>query len=164
MSSQSAAYLLLGTNLGDRKANLTNACNKIRNRVGTITKFSKLYETSAWGKTDQPNFLNQAILVETELLPHDLLKTILEIETEMGRTRAEKWEARTIDIDILLFNDAIINLPDLIIPHPHLHERNFALIPLMDIAAEVNHPILNITIEELYFECSDPLDVFLLED
>jgi len=164
MSSQSAAYLLLGTNLGDRKANLTNACNKIRNRVGRITKFSKLYETSAWGKTDQPNFLNQAILVETELLPHDLLKIILEIETEMGRTRAEKWEARTIDIDILLFNDAIINLPDLIIPHPHLHERNFALIPLMDIAAEVNHPVLNITIEELYFECSDPLDVFLLED
>ena len=164
MSSGNAAYLLLGTNLGDRKVNLINACSKIKNRVGAISKISKLYETSAWGKIDQPDFLNQAILVQTELTPHDLLKVILEIETEMGRIRNEKWEARTIDIDILLYNDNTINSTDLIVPHPKLHERNFALIPLMDIAAEVNHPVLNETIEALYFECNDPLDVFLVED
>ncbi len=164
MSSQNAAYLLLGTNLGDRKANLTNALNKIKNGVGAITEISKIYETNAWGKTDQPDFFNQAILVQTELTPHDLLKVVLEIETEMGRIRHEKWEARTIDIDILLYNNAIINSPDLIIPHPHLQERNFVLIPLMEIAGEVIHPVLNLAIEELYFDCTDTLDVFLLED
>ncbi len=164
MSVKNAAYLLIGTNLGDRKAHLLDACDKIKSRVGSIKKISKLYETNAWGKTEQPDFLNQAVLVQTELTAHELLKAVLDIEAEMGRKREEKWDARTIDIDILLYNNDLINTPDLIIPHPHLHERNFTLIPLMDIAAEVIHPILNTTIEELYFDCHDTLDVFLLED
>jgi 2-amino-4-hydroxy-6-hydroxymethyldihydropteridine diphosphokinase len=156
-------HLLIGSNMGDRKAFLATAIAKIGQNIGTITEKSRLYETQAWGLTNQPDFMNQAIEVETTLSPQETLAKILAIETEMGRVRTEKWAERTIDIDILLFADLIIEEPDLQIPHPRLPERNFALVPLMEIAGEVEHPFLKTTIEDIYFESPDTLDVFEVE-
>lgn len=158
------AYLLIGSNKGDRKAFLAQAVDKINRTVGRVREKSKLYETQAWGVTNQPDFLNQALAVETTLDAHKVLAQILAIENEMGRVRNQKWEERTIDIDILMFDDVVVKSPNLTIPHPELHKRNFALIPLMEIAGEVEHPILHLTIEEIYFDCNDPLDVFLLDE
>ena len=149
--------------MGDRKAYLAKATAKIGQEIGKITQKSRLYETQAWGLTNQPDFMNQALEVETTLSPQATLAKILDIETDMGRIRAEKWAERTIDIDILLFADVIVEETDLQIPHPRLSERNFALVPLMEIAGETEHPILKTTIEELYFESPDTLDVFEVE-
>ena len=155
-------YLLLGSNLGDRTETLKTATNLITEQVGKIAAQSHFYETQAWGKTDQPDFINQALAVQTKLSPDDVLKTILNIEKELGRERTEKWAERIIDIDILLYDNLVVNKKDLIIPHPHLHERNFALVPLMEIAGEEEHPILKQTIEDIYFDCNDTLDVILI--
>ena len=157
-------YLLLGSNLSDRIAALKTATSLISEQVGEIKTASQYYESQAWGKTDQPDFVNQALDVRTKLTPQEVLTTILQIEKDMGRIRTEKWAERTIDIDILLYDNQVINHPDLIIPHPHLHERNFALIPLMEIAGETEHPILHKTIEDIYFDCTDPLEVLLMDE
>ena len=149
--------------MGDRKAYLAQAVVQIGQKIGQITEKSRLYETQAWGVTNQPDFINQALAVETTLSPQTVLKKILDIEAEMGRVRTEKWTERTIDIDILLFADTIVDTPDLQIPHPRLPERNFALVPLMEIAGEVAHPVLKATIEDIYFESTDKLDVFEVE-
>lgn len=149
--------------MGDRKAYLAEAALQIGQKIGKITEKSRLYETQAWGVTNQPDFMNQALAVETTLSPQAVLKKILDIETEMGRVRAEKWAERTIDIDILLFADTIVEEADLQIPHPRLPERNFALVPLMEIAGELEHPILKTTIEDIYFDSPDTLDVFEVE-
>jgi 2-amino-4-hydroxy-6-hydroxymethyldihydropteridine diphosphokinase len=164
MAENNTAYLLTGSNMGDREAHLNQAKALIEKHIGTVKETSRLYETQAWGKTDQPNFYNQAIAVETTQFPQQVLKNILKIEQEMGRIRTEKWEERVIDIDILLFNEEIIEDDNLKIPHPHLHERNFALVPLMEVAGEVMHPVLNLPVEEVYFECRDTLDVFMVEN
>jgi 2-amino-4-hydroxy-6-hydroxymethyldihydropteridine diphosphokinase len=156
-------HLLIGSNMGDRKAYLAQAAAEIGKIIGKITQKSRLYETQAWGLTNQPDFMNQALEVETTLSPQATLAKILAIETDMGRTRAEKWAERTIDIDILLFADVIVEEADLQIPHPRLPERNFALVPLMEIAGETEHPILKTTIEDIYFESPDTLDVFEVE-
>jgi 2-amino-4-hydroxy-6-hydroxymethyldihydropteridine diphosphokinase len=156
-------HLLIGSNMGDRKAYLAKATAEIGLKIGRITQKSRLYETQAWGLTNQPDFMNQALEVETTLSPQATLAKILAIETDMGRTRAEKWAERTIDIDILLFADVIVEEVDLQIPHPRLPERNFALVPLMEIAGETEHPILKTTIEDIYFESPDTLDVFEVE-
>jgi 2-amino-4-hydroxy-6-hydroxymethyldihydropteridine diphosphokinase len=162
-SKNNKAYLLTGSNLGDREDNLRQANGLIEQYIGKIKKASRLYESQAWGNTDQADFYNQALIVETILSPQDLMKNIHIIENQMGRTRTEKWGARIIDIDILLYDGRIINEKDLVIPHPSLPERNFALIPLMEIAGEVEHPVLNIPIEDIYFECKDPLEVIMVE-
>jgi 2-amino-4-hydroxy-6-hydroxymethyldihydropteridine diphosphokinase len=164
MAENNTAYLLTGSNMGDREAHLNHAKALIEKHIGTVKEISRLYETQAWGKTDQPNFYNQALAVETNQFPQQVLKNILKIEQEMGRIRTEKWEERVIDIDILLFNEEIIEDDNLKIPHPHLHERNFALVPLMDVAGEVMHPVLNLPVEEVYFECRDTLEVFMVEN
>jgi 2-amino-4-hydroxy-6-hydroxymethyldihydropteridine diphosphokinase len=156
-------HLLIGSNMGDRQAYLAQATAEIGKKIGKITQKSRLYETQAWGLTNQPDFINQAIEVETTLSPQATLKIILDIEAEMGRTRAEKWAERTIDIDILLFDDVIVDEPDLQIPHPRLPERNFALVPLMELAGETEHPILKTTIEDIYMESTDTLDVVEVE-
>ena len=158
------AYLLIGSNQGDREALLAQAVEKINKTIGRVKEKSKLYETQAWGVTDQPDFLNQALAVDTTLHAQKVLDEILNIEKEMGRVRTQKWTERTIDIDILMYDDLVIQTPTLTIPHPALQERNFALIPLMEIAGEVEHPVLHLTIEEIYFDCKDPLDVFLLDE
>ncbi len=157
-------FLLLGTNLGDRKKNLTIARNTIELNVGTIVKASSIYETKAWGKTDQPDFLNQSLEVETELTPVAVLSEILEVEKVMGRMRGEKWSERLIDIDILLYDNATINSPDLTIPHPQLPNRRFALVPLSEIGGTRVHPILKVTIAELLERSPDSLEVHLVGD
>jgi 2-amino-4-hydroxy-6-hydroxymethyldihydropteridine diphosphokinase len=156
-------HLLIGSNMGDRQAYLAQATAEIGQKVGKVTQKSRLYETQAWGLTNQPDFINQALEVETTLSPQETLTTILDIETNMGRTRAEKWSERTIDIDILLFADVIVEEANLQIPHPRLPERNFALVPLMEIAGETEHPILKTTIEDIYMESTDTLDVLEVE-
>jgi 2-amino-4-hydroxy-6-hydroxymethyldihydropteridine diphosphokinase len=153
------AYLLLGSNLGNRKEVLENAAVKIKEKIGVIGKYSSIYETLAWGIEDQPAFLNQVILVTTLLAPEELLITINIIEKELGRVRHEKWGERLIDIDILYFNNAIINTDDLKIPHPEIVNRRFTLIPLVEIAAEFIHPNLNKNQKELLFLCKDSLEV-----
>jgi 2-amino-4-hydroxy-6-hydroxymethyldihydropteridine diphosphokinase len=160
-------YLLLGGNLGNRLDNLTKARQLLAQQLGRVTAQSAIYETAAWGATaaEQPNYLNQAVAVQCHLAPAAALQKILSIETSMGRTRtAVQYAPRTIDIDILLIDEKIVNLPTLTVPHPRLHTRNFALIPLMEIAGEVLHPILELTIDELYERCDDDLEVYTLDD
>ena len=156
-------YLHTGSNMGDREDNLRQANGLIEQYIGKIKTASRLYETQAWGVTDQPDFINQALEVTTSQSPQEVLKNILKIEELMGRVRTEKWASRVIDIDILMYEDAVINDKNLTIPHPHMHERNFVLVPLMEIAGEVLHPVLNLAIEDIYFDCNDPLDVLMLD-
>lgn len=157
-------HLLLGGNLGDRHANLAAARKLIGENIGTIVKMSSLYETEPWGKADQPAFLNQALEVATDLNAATLLERILSIEKKLGRLREDKWSARTIDIDILFFDAKILNTKDLTLPHPHLHERNFVLVPMLEIAPNKQHPIFKKTIEELYEASKDDLEVTLLDE
>jgi 2-amino-4-hydroxy-6-hydroxymethyldihydropteridine diphosphokinase len=155
-------FLLLGTNLGDRSQHLATARALIEARAGKIIKTSAIYQTAAWGKTDQPDFYNQVIEIESILSPDELLKTTLGIEEEMGRVRTEVWGARTIDIDILLYSDIMVEREHLIIPHPRMNNRKFTLIPLAEIAPEVIHPVTQKTIRELLAICTDKLNVFTL--
>ena len=150
-------YLHTGTNLGDREANLKRANERIMEEIGPIEKASRVYRTKAWGITDQPDFLNQALLVSTHLSPFELLEKIQEIERRMGRVREIKWGERIIDIDILFYNDEIIDTENLTIPHPYLHYRNFVLLPLMDIAPGLLHPGFGLTVAELYANSEDKL-------
>ena len=152
-------FLLLGTNLGDRKKNLSIARNAIEVSVGTILKASSIYQTAAWGKTDQPDFLNQALEVQTALSAEDVLAEILKIERAMGRKRDQHWGERIIDIDILLFERKIISSSALTIPHPQLQNRRFALEPLAEIGSDVTHPLLQLTIQEMLAQCPDLLEV-----
>jgi len=152
-------FLLLGTNLGDRKKNLATARKAIEVSVGTILKTSSIYQTAAWGKTDQPDFLNQALEVQTALPAENVLEEILKIEHTMGRTRDEHWGERIIDIDILLFEKEMISSTTLEIPHPKLANRRFALEPLAEIGGDVTHPGLQLTIREMLEQCPDVLEV-----
>ena len=164
MSKLSKTHLLLGANLGDRAATLAKAKSLIAKKIGNVVKASSLYETQPWGKTDQPEFLNQALEVATELPPLAVLKAMLEIEQQLGRTRQQKWDARTIDIDMLFYDAKVLNTKELTLPHPHLHERNFALVPMLEIAANKQHPVFKKTVEELYEASTDSLDVALLDE
>lgn len=161
MEKQTLVYLLLGSNIGSRNANLRRARQLIGQRVGPLCHQSALYETEPWGVRDQPLYLNQALSVATTLKPRELLRTLKAIEAEMGRTRGARWHARLIDIDILLFGQLVYAENGLQIPHPGLPQRNFALIPLMEIAGQVMHPTRGLTIEELYWASRDPLEVYL---
>jgi 2-amino-4-hydroxy-6-hydroxymethyldihydropteridine diphosphokinase len=153
------AYILTGTNLGDRIHFLETAARKIEQNCGETIMISSVYETAAWGKTDQPNFLNQALQIKTDLNPEALLNKLLSIEAEMGRIREEKYGPRIIDIDILLYEELKINNPKLQVPHPQLPNRKFALLPLAEIAPKLIHPVFHNSIEELLNLCTDPLAV-----
>ncbi|HEV3414376.1 MAG TPA: 2-amino-4-hydroxy-6-hydroxymethyldihydropteridine diphosphokinase [Puia sp.] len=153
------SYLLIGGNQGDRLARLATARDLITNAGGQILLASALYETAAWGKTDQPDFLNQALKVATEEDAPAWLLTLLDIEGKMGRRRQEKYGPRIIDIDILFFNNSIIHEPQLTIPHPEIRNRRFALVPMEEIAPSLIHPVLHKTIRQLLAECTDPLAV-----
>ena len=152
-------YLLLGSNLKNPEQQLSAARNYITTEIGEITKASSLYATAAWGNTNQPDFLNQVIIVQSDFSAANTMETILTIEENMGRVRTQKNAPREIDIDILFFNNDIIHLPELIIPHPLLQERRFVLIPLYEIAPNFKHPILLKTPQELLEVCTDSLDV-----
>jgi 2-amino-4-hydroxy-6-hydroxymethyldihydropteridine diphosphokinase len=158
------AYLLIGGNLGDREENLTRARLLIEESAGSISRASALYETAAWGKTDQPAFLNQALEIQTNLAPALLLQQLLQIEKTIGRLRNQKYDPRTIDIDILLYDDLIMNDPSITIPHPQLPNRRFALTPLAEIAPDIKHPVLKKPIRQLLNDCPDPLEVRILRN
>jgi 2-amino-4-hydroxy-6-hydroxymethyldihydropteridine diphosphokinase len=158
-----SVFLLLGSNLGDKIKNLKNARDGIENRIGLILQKSSVYATQAWGIEDQPEFLNQALAVHTPLQPAELMDSILHLEKDLGRIRTQKWNERIIDIDILLYEDKIIDTPTLSIPHPQMVFRRFALTPLQEIAADYVHPRSGKTIGTLLQECADPLRVLRLE-
>jgi 2-amino-4-hydroxy-6-hydroxymethyldihydropteridine diphosphokinase len=153
------AYLLIGGNLGNREYNLETARELIEEECGAVPLQSSIYETAAWGPVSQPDYLNQVLKLETTLAPRRLMKTLLGIENEMGRQREERFAARTIDLDILFFNNLTIDEEGLIIPHPRLYTRRFVLVPLAEIAPTLVHPILLKTAKELLVQCTDPLNV-----
>ena len=164
MSAENAAaptlaYLLLGSNLGDRAALLAAARHELAATAGEIVAASGLYETAAWGREDQPAFLNQALAIRTGLRPEALLTACQNAEQHAGRQRLEHWGSRTLDVDILLFGTEIIDTPALAVPHPRLPARRFALVPLAEIAGALVHPQRPETIEALLRHCPDPLPV-----
>jgi len=148
-------FLQLGSNLGDRELLLKDAILAIEERVGKVIKKSKVYESTPWRSEGQRNYLNQILKVKTELHSDDVLFTILDIEKNLGRLRLEKWSERLIDIDIIFFNDSIIETPELCVPHKHMHERMFVLAPLHNIEPEMVHPKYNKTVDELLQICTD---------
>jgi 2-amino-4-hydroxy-6-hydroxymethyldihydropteridine diphosphokinase len=152
------AFLLLGSNLGDRRQHLLDALGGL-SYLGTIRKVSSVYRSAAWGNLDQPDFLNAAVELDTTLLPELLLEDILDLEKDMGRIRVEKWGARIIDIDILFYGNFVLTSSRLVIPHPELQNRKFALVPMAEIAPDLVHPALGKSISELLRVCKDRLAV-----
>lgn len=141
-------YLALGTNLGDRLANLHAALAALPPSV-IVRQFSPIYETPPWGFADQPVFLNTVLKADTPLTPQKLLKQLKHLETRLGHVPTVRWGPRQIDIDILFFDNLVLDSPELTLPHPHLHERAFVLVPLADLAPGMLHPVLRKTIREL---------------
>ena len=152
-------YLLLGSNIGDSRLQLSVAIKNMEQKIGPLIRQSKLYSTAAWGDTRQPDFLNQVIVVESTLAPLETMQTILDIEKEMGRVRTLKNAPRIIDIDILFFNKLVMDEPMLTLPHPEIQNRRFVLIPLNELAPNFHHPVLGLSIHDLLKICPDRLTV-----
>lgn len=145
--------------MGKREEILAKACKLIGEQCGDLMNISSLYETEAWGKNDQPSFLNQALEINTRLKPVELMQQILKIEKQIGRIRIEKYGPRSVDIDILFFNDEIHEYPSLTVPHPQIQNRRFVLVPMNELAPSFIHPVLKKTIAELLEICPDHLQV-----
>jgi 2-amino-4-hydroxy-6-hydroxymethyldihydropteridine diphosphokinase len=154
-------FISLGSNLGDRAENLKTAIHAIELKVGAIVRQSSVYETKPWGKSNQPDFFNQVILVHSDLSPQDCLLLLSAVEEQMGRKREEKWGARIIDLDLLYVGDEVIHTEKLSLPHPGISQRRFVLVPLIEIAPDFVHPQLRKDHRQLLSECSDLLEVKL---
>lgn len=152
-------YLLTGGNVGDSLKTLQRANGLIEERVGPIIKSSSVYKTAAWGKTDQDDFLNQVLEVQTSFFPEELMDSLLEIEMELGRKRLEKYGPRIIDLDILFYDDLVLNSERLTIPHPQIQFRRFVLQPLFELEPGLIHPVIKKSMGVLLKECPDLLEV-----
>lgn len=141
--------------MGNRLKNLHYAIYKIEEELGTVIEKSSIWSTAAWGVTDQPDFLNMAIALQTPCTPEEILVGIQAIEHRLGRVRTQHWGSRTIDIDIIFFNNMNLDVENLIIPHKFMAERNFVLYPLEEICPDYIHPLLNKTVRQLKKECTD---------
>ncbi|MEP1097170.1 MAG: 2-amino-4-hydroxy-6-hydroxymethyldihydropteridine diphosphokinase [Cyclobacteriaceae bacterium] len=151
-------YLLLGSNLGDRLEKLRTASKSLEERQIKILNESSVYETEPWGVSDQPWFLNVVLQIETALQESKLLETCLKVEEDMGRSRIEKWGARLIDIDILYYNDIVLDTNSLQLPHPEIANRKFTLLPLCELIPNQPHPISKLSQVEMLTKCKDELD------
>jgi 2-amino-4-hydroxy-6-hydroxymethyldihydropteridine diphosphokinase len=159
-----AVWFSLGTNLGDRLGQLQATINRLQNHNAIhLQGVSPVYETAAWGKTDQPDFLNCVLKGETHLSPEELLDAILIVEQELGRERRERWGMRNIDIDILFLGQLIYTSDRLIIPHPELHLRRFVLSPLTDLDPDLVHPVEQKTVRALLENCPDKGNIQKIE-
>ena len=157
MSNQ--AYISLGGNVGNTQEIFQKALEEIYQHIGKITKKSSLYQTAAWGNTQQNDFINQVICINTLSSAHDLLDSLLTIEIKLDRVREEIWGPRTLDLDILYFNQEIIESPTLIVPHQRIKERKFILIPMNEIASDHVDPVSNQPVAQLLANCIDELAV-----
>lgn len=163
INAMKEVFLLLGSNAGDRIRNLDTARQRLLDEVGHLSKLSAIYLTKAWGITDQPDFFNQVLSLWSPYPAPEILSRILAIEKAMGRRRLVKWGQRTIDIDILYYSDEVIHDADLIIPHPFLQARNFALVPLVEVAPDFIHPVFLRTNAQLLAQSNDTLAVEKLD-
>jgi len=153
-------FLLIGGNIGDRFKLMSQARSKIQQELGVIENESSIYETAAWGFESENYFLNQVIIISTDFKATEVLKKCQKIENELGRVReSDQYTSRTMDIDILFFNDEVVDLSELKIPHLQIHKRRFALEPLAEIAPDFVHPVLNKTLQQLLKDCSDNSEV-----
>ncbi len=150
-------FLLLGSNQGDRMHWIQSGIKGIEERIGEVEKTSPLYETQPWGNENQPDFLNLALRVSSQLSAREILTQVQAIEKEGGRQRIIKWGPRTLDIDILFIDKEVIQWPELVVPHPAMADRRFVLQPLADIAPDWIHPLSGLTIPEMLHQCTDPL-------
>jgi 2-amino-4-hydroxy-6-hydroxymethyldihydropteridine diphosphokinase len=162
MDKTQHVYISVGTNIGDRKANLKFALDSLAGKAA-VSKTSSVYETEPVGFLGQPWFLNQAIELKTEIAPSELLSLCQDIEASRGRVRAFKNAPRILDLDILLYGDIVINEGSLIIPHPLMADRRFVLEPLVQIAPDVIHPVLKKSMRSLLQDCADPSAVRIVE-
>lgn len=154
-------FLGLGSNLGNREENLLMAQKLIEEKVGKVRSKSSIYETAAWGITEQNAFLNQVLEIETVFSPSAVLHLLLKIEKDMGRIREIKWGERSIDIDVLYFNNVILSTENLVVPHPFIPERKFVLVPLCEIAPVFIHPKLKQSNLELLEKCQDSGEIIV---
>lgn len=157
------AYILLGSNRGRRKDYLNKAKRLVQTYAGTILKESSIYETAAWGKTDQKAFLNQVIVITTDLVAEKLMQSLLDIEQQLGRIRTEKFGPRTIDLDILFFDELVMKSKLVTLPHPAIQDRRFVLVPLAELSPRKVHPVYKQTISSLLKKCTDTLAVIPIE-
>ncbi|WP_407526938.1 2-amino-4-hydroxy-6-hydroxymethyldihydropteridine diphosphokinase [Lacibacter sp. MH-610] len=157
------AYILLGSNRGRRKDYLKKAKRLVQTYAGTILKESSIYETAAWGKTDQKAFLNQVIVITTDLAAEKLMQSLLDIEQQLGRIRTEKFGPRTIDLDILFFDELVMKSKLVTLPHPAIQDRRFVLVPLTELSPRKIHPVYKQTVTALLKKCTDTLAVIPIE-
>ncbi|WP_039052867.1 2-amino-4-hydroxy-6-hydroxymethyldihydropteridine diphosphokinase [Sphingobacterium sp. T2] len=155
-------YILLGANLGNPLQQIGSALRLLQERLGALVAVSSLYQSEAWGVEEQPIFYNQVVSFSTPLSAQECLAICQSIENELGRIRHERWGARVIDVDILYYNEEIIEKSDLVVPHPYIAQRRFTLIPLCEIAPDYVHPVFKVSNKDLLLSCEDQLGVIKL--